>query len=220
GYLIRRSFEGNELYKMVFRKYLTYLIREGYTQEFFIEGGRSRTGKMLTPKLGMLSATVNTFVDGVRRDLFFVPVSIHYGRIVEEEAYKRELVGAEKEKESLGALIKARTVLREKYGTVYVTFAEPMSLNDSLGDRKERLRAGAGDPVIEEEKRRFIQKLGFRILREVNAVTVAGATSVSSTVLLSSPHAAWRYPEFLTQAQSLVELLRGQRVRSTASLDR
>jgi glycerol-3-phosphate O-acyltransferase len=220
AYFIRRSFEDNDLYKLVFRKYLTYLIREGYTQEFFIEGGRSRTGKILTPKLGMLSATVNAFIEGVRRDLYFVPISIHYGRIVEEEAYKRELVGAEKEKESLLALLKARTVLRQKYGSVYVTFGEPFSLNAALGERKERLRAQAGDPAVEEEKRRFIQKLGFRILREVNAATVAGATSVSSTVLLSSPHAAWRYPQFLTGAQTLLALLRHQQVSLTASLER
>ena len=109
AYFIRRSFEGNELYKTVFRNYLTFLIREGYTQEFFIEGGRSRTGKILTPKLGMLSAIVNAFIAGVRRDLYLVPVSIHYGRVVEEESYRRELVGAEKEKESLLSLLKART---------------------------------------------------------------------------------------------------------------
>ena len=64
AFFIRRTFDDNELYKMVFRKYLTFLIREGYTQEFFIEGGRARTGKMLTPKLGMLSAIVNAFVAG------------------------------------------------------------------------------------------------------------------------------------------------------------
>lgn len=220
AYFIRRSFEGNDLYKMVFRNYLTYLIREGYTQEFFIEGGRSRTGKILTPKLGMLSAIVNAFISGVRRDLYLVPISIHYGRIVEEEAYKRELVGAEKEKESLWALLKARTVLRQKYGTVYVTFADPISLNQVLDDRKERLHAGAGDPAVEEEKRRVTQKLGFRILREVNAVTVVGATSVSSTVLLSSPHAAWRYPQFLSAAQTLLRFLRRKQIRLTASLER
>ncbi len=168
----------------------------------------------------MLSATVSAFVSGVRRDLYLVPVSIHYGRVVEEEAYKRELVGAEKEKESLLSLIKARTVLRQKNGTVYVTFADPISLNRALGDRKERMRSHAGDPAVEEDKRRFIQKLGFRILREVNAVTVAGATSVSSTVLLSSPHAAWRYPQFLVGAQTLVQLLRYLGVRFTASLER
>ncbi len=220
AYFIRRSFDGNELYKQVFRNYLTFLIREGYTQEFFIEGGRSRTGKILTPKLGMLSAIVNAFVAGVRRDLYLVPISIHYGRVVEEESYKRELVGAEKEKESLWALLKARRVLRQKHGTVYVTFAEPISLNQTLGNRKERFRAGSGDPAVEDEVRRFTQKLGFRLLREVNAVTVAGATSVSSTVLLSSPHAAWRYPQFLAAAQTLVRFLRHQGVRLTASLER
>ncbi|MFI5397668.1 MAG: 1-acyl-sn-glycerol-3-phosphate acyltransferase [Candidatus Binatia bacterium] len=220
AYFIRRSFEGNELYKTVFRNYLTYLIREGYTQEFFIEGGRSRTGKILTPKLGMLSAIVSAFVSGVRRDLYLVPVSIHYGRVVEEEAYKRELVGAEKEKESLWALLKARTVLRQKYGTVYVSFADPISLNEALGERKERLRLAAGDPTVEEEKRRFTHKLGFRILREVNTVTVVGATSVSSTVLLSSPHAALRHAQFLAAAQTLLRLLRHQGIAITASLER
>ena len=220
AYFIRRSFDGNELYKAVFRSYLAFLIREGYTQEFFIEGGRSRTGKILTPKLGMLSAIINTFIAGVRRDLYLVPVSIHYGRIVEEEAYSRELVGAEKEKESLWALLKARTVLRQKYGTVYVNFADPISMREVLGDAKERLRAGAGQPVIEEEKRRLTQRLGFRILRDVNTATVVGATSVSASVLLSSPHAALRYQQFLAGAQTLLRFLRQQGVRLTASLER
>jgi glycerol-3-phosphate O-acyltransferase len=220
AYFIRRSFEGNELYKTVFRNYLTYLIREGYTQEFFIEGGRSRTGKILTPKLGMLSAIVNAFVSGVRRDLYLVPISIYYERVVEEEAYQRELVGAEKEKESLWALLKARTVMRQKYGTVHVTFADPISLSEVLGERIERLRLGAGDPTVEEEKRRFTQKLGFRILRDVNAVTVVGATSVSATVLLGLPHAACRYGEFLSAAQTLLRFLRRQGVRITDSLER
>lgn len=220
AYFVRRSFEGNELYKAVFRNYLAFLVREGYTQEFFIEGGRSRTGKILTPKLGMLSALVNTFVAGLRRDLYLVPVSIHYGRVVEEESYGRELVGAEKEKESLLSLLKARTVLRQKYGTVYVTFADPISMRTVLGDAKERLRLGAGQPAIEEEKRRLTQKLGFRILRDVNAATVVGATSVSASVLLSSPHAALRYQQFLTGAQTLLRFLRSQGVRLTASLER
>ncbi|HVN85095.1 MAG TPA: 1-acyl-sn-glycerol-3-phosphate acyltransferase [Candidatus Binatia bacterium] len=220
AYFIRRSFDGNPLYKMVFRKYLTFLIREGYTQEFFIEGGRSRTGKILTPKLGMLSAIVHAFIEGARRDLYLVPVSIHYGRIVEEEAYKRELVGAEKEEESLSALIKARSILRQKYGTVYVTFAEPISLNETLGARKEQWRAAIDDPQVEEEERRFIQKLGFRLLREVNNVEVAGATSVSSTVLLSAPQPALRRADFVRGAQALVGLLRHLNVHFTASLER
>ena len=219
AYFIRRSFEGNDLYKTVFRKYLTFLIREGYTQEFFIEGGRSRTGKMLTPKLGMLSAIVDAFVQGVRRDLYFVPVSIHYGRVVEEEEYQRELRGAVKAPESLMGLLRARRVLRRRHGTVYLTFAEPISLNAALGARKEGFR-DSGDAEIEEEKRKFVQKLGFRLLRTVNEVAVAGATSVSATVLLGTPHRACRQEEFVRRAQAIVRYLRSRGVRLTASLER
>ena len=110
AYFIRRSFEGNELYKMVFRKYLTFLIREGYTQEFFIEGGRSRTGQ--DPDAEARHAVGDRqrlHRTACARDLYLVPVSIHYGRVVEEEAYQRELGGAEKEPESLRGLLKART---------------------------------------------------------------------------------------------------------------
>jgi len=218
AYFIRRQFDDNPLYKVVFRTYLEYLIREGYTQEFFIEGGRSRTGKILTPKLGMLSAIVNAFTDGVRRDIYLVPVSIHYGRIVEEEAYKKELLGGQKEKESFSALLKARAVLRQKYGTVYVTFAPPISLDEALGPRKERFQHD--DAATEEEKRRFIQKLGFRLLREVNEVAVAGATSLSSTVLLSAPQQAVRYADFVAAARLLTNLLVAKGVTLTASLQR
>jgi len=220
AYFIRRTFEGDELYKLVFRNYLGYLIREGYTQEFFIEGGRSRTGKIMTPKLGVLTAIVNAYISGARRDLFFVPVSIHYGRVVEEQAYSRELAGEEKEKESLGALLRARKLLSQRYGTVYVTFAEPLSLSDALGDKRERFHEQAGQPAVDEEKRRFIQKLGFRILRNVNDVTVAGATSVSATVLLSSPHDAIRYRDYLAGAQALTLLLEHGGVTITDSLRR
>ncbi len=220
AYFIRRTFEGNPLYKLVFRKYLEYLIREGYTQEFFIEGGRSRTGKILTPKLGMLSAIVNAFVGGVRRDLYLVPVSIHYGRILEEEAYKQELLGGQKERESFAALIRARRVLRQKYGTVYVTFAAPISLAEALGIRKGRFRQEWGSEEIEEEKRRFVQKLGFRILRSVNDVAVAGATSLSSTVLLATPERAIRYADFVVGGRALARLLIAKGVTLTASLQR
>ena len=219
AYFIRRSFDDNELYKAVFRSYLKFLISEGYTQEFFIEGGRSRTGKILTPKLGMLSAVVDAFVQGVRRDLFLVPVSIHYGRVVEEEAYQSELGGAEKEPESLSGLVRARRVLSRRHGTAYITFAEPISLNDALGDRKEVFRH-QDDGETAERKRRFVQKLGFRLLREVNNSAVAGATSVSATVLLGLSHRACRLADFVTRAQALARYLRARQVRFTASLER
>jgi len=219
AYFIRRSFEDNPLYKAVFRSYLKFLIREGYTQEFFIEGGRSRTGKILTPKLGMLAALVDAFTEGARRDLQFVPVSIHYGRVVEEDEYQRELGGAEKEPESLGALVRARRVLRRRHGTVSITFADPISLATLLGDRKEAFRQPT-EPAVIEQKRRFVQKLGFRLLRDVNEATVAGATSVSASVLLGLPNPACRLEEFVVRAQALARFLRARGARFTASLER
>ncbi|MFN8543304.1 MAG: 1-acyl-sn-glycerol-3-phosphate acyltransferase [Candidatus Binatia bacterium] len=220
AYFIRRTFEDNELYKLVFRKYLTFLIREGYTQEFFIEGGRTRTGKILPPKLGMLAALVNSFAQGVRRDLYLVPISLHYGRIPEEESYTREVRGEEKEAESLGALLRARSILTHRFGTAYVSFAEPVSLHDVLGSQRERFQAGAGEPELEEEKRRFVQRLGFRLLREINAVAVAGASSVSATALLGAPRPACRVDDFLAASRTLVGLLRLQGVQLTSSLAR
>ncbi len=220
AFFIKRMFESNELYKMVFRKYLAFLIREGYTQEFFIEGGRTRTGKILTPKLGMLAALVNAYVEGVRRDLYFVPISIHYGRIPEEEVYRREVAGEKKQRESLRALLRARSVLSRRYGTVYVSFAEPISLQAALGPQRERMRVGTGAPDIEQERTRFVQRLGFRLLREVNGAAVAGATAISATVLLAAPRAASRMADFVRSAHVLVELLQLSGVRLTASLTR
>lgn len=219
AYFIRRSFDDNELYRAVFRSYLKFLIREGYTQEFFIEGGRSRTGKILTPKLGMLAAIVDAFLQGVRRDLFLVPVSIHYGRVVEEEEYQRELGGAEKQPESLSGLVRARRVLSRRHGTVYITFAEPISLRDAVGSRTEVFRNQHDQDAL-DRKRRFVQKLGFRLLRAVNDTAVAGATSVSATVLLTLPHRACRLPDFVARATAITRYLRTLGVRFTASLER
>jgi len=168
----------------------------------------------------MLSAIVNAFVGGVRRDLYLVPISIHYGRIPEEEAYRREVSGEQKEPESLGALLRARSVLKLRAGTVYVSFADPISLNAALGPLRERAQAAPGEAALEDERKRFIQRLGFRLLREVNQVAVAGATAVSASALLGAPRPGCRMAEFLSAAHALVALLRTSGVRLTDSLER
>ena len=219
AFFIRRTFENNEVYKLVFHRYLTVMIRQGYTLEFFIEGGRSRTGKILTPKLGMLGGIVRAFVGGVRHDLYLVPVSIHYGRIAEESAYTAELGGAKKERETFGALLRARSVLKQRHGTVYVSFAEPLSLRDTLGERLDRFQSAPDAPEMVEEQRKFVQKLGFRILREVNEVSVVGATSLTATVLLSAAGPC-RFDEFTSDARTLSTLLRWRGAAFTPSLER
>ena len=220
AFFIRRTFEDNAVYKAVFHRYLSTLIRLGYTLEFFIEGGRSRTGKILTPKLGILAGVVRAFLQGARRDLYLVPVSIHYGRIAEENAYDAELSGAGKQKESFGALLRARNILRQRHGTVYVTFAEPRSLRGLLGDRATRFAQGAGQTEIDEEQRRFVQKLGFQLLRDVNEVSIVGATSLSSTVLLSSSEGTLPRDQFCAVAHMLAQVLRWRGATFTTSLER
>jgi glycerol-3-phosphate O-acyltransferase len=220
AFFIRRTFGDNELYKIVFREYLGYLIREGTTQEFFIEGGRSRTGKIMTPKLGMLGALVDAFLRGVRRDLYFVPVSISYDRLVEEEAYKKELLGAEKEKENLRALVRARSVLKTNYGGVHVDFGEPISLDRALGGLRAQLADDPDDPELEREKRRFVLKLGFRLLGEVNEISALGAAPIAATVLLSSARPAILRADFLRAAELLVAHAEREGARFTAGLAR
>src|SRR5262249_22557328 len=144
AFFLRKSF-ADPLYKEGFRTYVAYLIKEGFTQEFFIEGGRSRTGKTLPPRLGVLSWDVEAFLATGRRDLLFVPVAITYERLVEEGAMVGELEGAAKQDESMIGLMRAWRFLQRRFGSVYVSFGEPLSLADAIGDRRAEL-TGDGEP--------------------------------------------------------------------------
>src|SRR5207247_9272184 len=122
--------------------------------------------------------------------------------------------------ESLGRPLRPRIGLERRSATVYVRYAHPSSLNAARGAARERFRAGLGAQEVEEEKHRFIQRLGFRLLRAVNEAAVAGATAVSATALLGAPRAACRMSDFLAAAHALTGLLRTKGARITESLDR
>jgi len=216
AFFLRRSFD-DPLYKAVFRSYASYLIREGFTQEFFIEGGRSRTGKMMPPKLGLLNWNVDAFLSSARRDLFFVPIAITYERLVEEGAMVDELEGAAKSEESMMRLVKARKFLERRFGTVHVSFGEPISLADALGDRRERL-AGDDSPERQEGRREFIQTLGNRIVERINWAVIPNATAVASCAMLGARARGLFRSELALRMQQLVDLLQLQGVRVTPAL--
>lgn len=217
AFFLRRSF-ADPLYKEVFQRYVAYLVREGYTQEFFIEGGRSRTGKTLVPRLGMLSWDVEAFLVGGRRDLFFVPIAITYERLVEESAMIDELEGGEKVEESTLGLIRARKYLRRRFGSVFVSFGEPISLAEAVGERRARF-AEPASAEDEAEKRAFIERLGERIVERINWCTVANATSVAACALLGHDRRALFRQELIDRMREIVELLRMQDVRLTPALE-
>ena len=93
AFFLRRSFKGEPLYAAVFHEYLHLMLARGFPIEYFIEGGRSRTGRTLAPKAGILGMTIASFVRSHSRPLVFVPVYVGYERIIEGDTYVRELAG-------------------------------------------------------------------------------------------------------------------------------
>jgi len=217
AFFLRRSFD-DPFYKAVFRGYLGYLVSEGFTQEFFIEGGRSRTGKMLAPRFGMVAWNVEAFLHGSRRDLFFVPIAITYERLVEEGAMIEEQEGGEKAEESMLNLVRARKFLSRRFGTVFVNFGEPVSLGDLLGDRREQAARFEDSEEAAEIVRQVVTDLGFRMVERINWSTVANATSVAACALLGEGRRGLFRPELCARMALVVELLRLQDVKLTAAL--
>jgi glycerol-3-phosphate O-acyltransferase len=218
AFFLRRSFE-DPLYKEVFRRYVGYLVREGFTQEFFIEGGRSRTGKSLAPRLGMLSWNIEAFIASGRRDLFFVPVAITYERLVEESSMVDELEGGAKRKESMLGLVRARKVLENRFGSVFVNFGEPISLAQTLEGRRE-LFGPDETPSAAAGKRALTESLGNEIVERINWAVVANATSVAASALLGEPRRGMFRSELTQRMREVVDLLRLQDVRLTPALVR
>ncbi|HEX7374442.1 MAG TPA: 1-acyl-sn-glycerol-3-phosphate acyltransferase, partial [Steroidobacteraceae bacterium] len=129
AFFLRRSFGGNATYSSVFSKYLGLMMARGHSIEYFIEGGRSRTGRLLQPKTGMLAMTVRSYVREPSKPVVFVPVYFGYERVVEARTYIGELSGRPKEKESVLGMLRTLPELRSRFGKVYVSFGEPLPLD-------------------------------------------------------------------------------------------
>ncbi len=186
AFFIRRSFRDNRGYSLAFREYLMKLVKEGYWIEFFIEGGRSRTGKMLSPKFGMLKVIVDAIRRYEGKDVQFVPIYVGYEQVIEEKAFSAELGGANKKKESFGALINATKVLWAKYGRLYINFGEPISCREALSRFDERRARSGGDELNRgrDLDTRFLEGLGYRISDGINRVAVVTPTSLVAAALL------------------------------------
>ncbi|MGQ9920243.1 MAG: 1-acyl-sn-glycerol-3-phosphate acyltransferase [Desulfobacca sp.] len=182
AFFIRRRFHGAKLYAEVFATYLKTLIKEGYNIEFFIEGGRSRTGKLVLPQLGLLNMIVRAYQEGVTPDLIFVPSFIGYDQVMEEKAYLTELKGSQKKAESWRQLFHLRQLLKKRYGRVYLRFSEPISLNAYLRQRQIEDRN-----FPEEERRLICRDLAFAIIQRINEVSVVTPFALVCAALLTYP---------------------------------
>ena len=215
AFFLRRTFRDDPVYAAVFRAYILELIKKGTSIEFFLEGTRSRSGKLLLPKFGILSMVVDAWRRGARDDVQFVPVSIDYERIIEAGSYERELKGAEKRAEDIGGLLRTTRVLRSRYGRVQLQFGEPLSLAQ-LATQKGL--AQSDDPAHDGPWRREVERLGYRILHQVAMVCSATPTAVVSTALLGHPGRGMAQGMLLERVNGIVEFLEGAAARLAHSL--
>jgi glycerol-3-phosphate O-acyltransferase len=215
AFFLRRSFGSDALYAAVFRAYIQELVRSGTAIEFFLEGTRSRTGKLLMPRFGLLSMLVQAWRSGAREDLQFVPLSIDYERIIEASSYERELQGAQKVTENIGGLLRTTKVLRSRYGRVQVQFGAPVSLRS--------LAAAAGLPQSLDAQndpgfRALVQRLGYRILHQVAMVCSVTPTAVVCTALLAHAGRGMAQNILLERCADICTFLAGANARLSPSL--
>jgi glycerol-3-phosphate O-acyltransferase len=207
GFFIRRSFKGDKLYSAAVEAYVRRLLREGHALELFLEGGRSRTGKLLEPKFGLLSMIVDAAL-GVQRPVHFIPVSIGYERIVETSSYEHEVSGGEKHKEDAAGLLKSTEVLRHRYGRITVQFAEPL-LMDTL---RRELSLPEGE-LNEGGRRALVTRLANRTMDAINQVTAVTPGALAALALLSSRRRSLSHEDLIERCAKLLGIFQQRRAR-------
>jgi len=202
GFSIRRSFRGAAFYSKVFSEYVYKLLQEGFNIKIFIEGTRSRSGKLLTPKLGFLSILLNAYKNGACRDMSFVPIFIGYDRVLEEKSYLYEQEGGEKKPESIWQVIRARKIFKTKWGRVSIRINEPLLLSS--------LEAECAQPIEEmgtKELNHFCRDLGFRIINAIDRSSIVTPYGLVAAALLNSDQDRITYDHLMSHIDTYLNYL-------------
>lgn len=220
AFFLRRSFKANALYSAVFSEYVARLVAQGVSLEYFIEGGRSRTGRLLAPKAGMLAMTLRAYLREARRPVVFQPVYIGYERLIEGKSYLDELSGRPKEKETIWVLLRSAVgILRRHYGKVAVNFGEPIHLDALLDAQAPDWRESRKTSDKPEWLNPAIDTLAHRIQVEINRAADVNPVALLALVLSATPQAAIDEADLLAQLALFKDLLAalpyGERVTVT-----
>jgi len=208
AFFLRRSFRSQKLYSAVFHEYLARILSNGTAIEYFIEGTRSRTGRLLQPKGGMLSMTVRSYLGAPVRPVMFQPIYVGYERLVEGNSYTAELSGQKKKSESLGDLFKVFGVLKQRYGKVHVSFAEPVFLDDLLDRYDPEWRVNTADGSKKPAwLSGLVDELGQQIMTGINEATHVNAINLLAVVLLTTRKLAMGREELVNQLELYLGLL-------------
>ncbi len=176
AFFIKRSFKGNKLYKTVLLQYMARLFNDGINVEFFPEGTRSRTGKSVYPKQGLLSMIAELLARGDIPSPQVVPISIGYEKVIEEDAYQAELAGMQKKSEDFLQVIKSVRVLLNRYGRVNVRVADPFDMREFMGD------LAAGTPEFSAR----VEEMAVTIISRIIGNTLITSSMLTAAALLSS----------------------------------
>ena len=193
AFYIRRSFRGNALYTAVLREYMHTLITRNTPIEYFIEGGRSRSGRLLPPKMGMLAMTVHSQLRRTNKPVVFIPTYIGYERIMEGGTYVGELKGKPKESESLIGLLKVGRKIERIFGNVHLSFGTPLHLSDFMQKfdvPANSLPVDRTDTPLDDKTSAMVDNIGVKVMQHINKAAVITPVSLLSLVLLSAPKAA------------------------------
>jgi len=213
AFFLRRSFRGAVLYARVFSEYIFTLLHEGFNIEFFIEGGRSRSGKLILPKLGFLSILIEAFRNGACNDLTFVPIFIGYDRVLEENSYLHEIEGGQKKSENFWQVIKARKFLKKRYGRIYIRFNEAISLKRLLDDQGLNLQ-----DMPQKQHNELCRHLGFKIINSIDQVSVVTPHALVAAALLNMAKKRFSQQELLTDIDTYLGYLMGQQLQLSDTL--
>jgi glycerol-3-phosphate O-acyltransferase len=188
AFFIRRSFKGNELYSAVIFEYLAKLVSMGTPVEYFVEGGRSRTGRLLKPRPGMLAMTVRAFLKYRERPVAFIPVYIGYEKMMEGKAYLAELSGHDKKTESLYSSVRSIIGIKGNFGHVYTSFGTPVMLTHYLDKHNPNWPLQDYDDTHRPAwLKHAVNDIADQVMVNINRATHVNAINLVSTVLLATP---------------------------------
>jgi glycerol-3-phosphate O-acyltransferase len=214
AFFLRRSFSDDPLYGRIFNAYIVKLLEEGFFVEFFIEGTRSRTGKLNPPKYGMLTMLLNAHRVGGVEDLVFVPVSVGYENIIEGSDYRKELQGAEKKSESFTGLIKTSQVLRSRYGRVHVEVGDAIDAASYLAEH----HPDGTEALPKEDLDRTVRRLAYRVIHSINSVTTVTPSALAALILLNNPARGMDRDTLAREAGFVLAFLQEQSARMSGSI--
>lgn len=214
AFFIRRSFKGDRLYAAAVEAYIRRIMRDGHTLEVYLEGGRSRTGKLLPPQLGLLNILVNAALTMNKKPVFFAPISIGYERLIEASSFQDEVMGADKQQEGAAALLRTPRIVSEHYGRIDVQFGTPITLTQI----RQELELPTSGVLPAPKRRAVVTRLANRTMDEINKVSEVTPGALVATSLLGACEQGISDSHLMARARILLKVLQIRKARIHARL--